>query len=141
VMMADLDHFKRVNDQYGHPAGDVVLRGVSEVLRQTLRAPDVAGRYGGEELLVILPQTDAQGAAQMAERWRQAVEVSSFRAPDGRNVGVTVSIGVASFSADQASPDELVNSADEALYRAKHQGRNRVVVAPDPEPTAEGGGR
>jgi diguanylate cyclase (GGDEF)-like protein len=128
VMMADLDHFKHVNDKYGHPAGDAVLRGVSEVLRQTLRAPDVGGRYGGEEILVILPQTDRDGAAQMADRWRQQVEAASFRAPDGRSVGVTVSIGVASFDLAQAMPDELVAAADAALYRAKDAGRNRVEL-------------
>jgi len=126
VMMADLDHFKRVNDEYGHPAGDAVLRGVSEVLRQTLRAVDVAGRYGGEEVLVILPQTEAEGALQLAERWRQAIEAARFTAPDGRGVEVTVSIGVASFDPGHATADELVAAADEALYRAKHQGRNRV---------------
>ena len=129
VMMADLDHFKHVNDKYGHPAGDAVLRGVSEILRQTLRAVDVSGRYGGEEILVILPQTEMEGASQMADRWRQAIEAASFRAPDGRSVGVTVSIGVASFDQTHATAEELVAAADEALYRAKNSGRNRVEVA------------
>jgi len=128
VMMADLDHFKRVNDRYGHPAGDAVLRGVSEVLRQSLRAPDVAGRYGGEEILVILPQTDAGGAAQMAERWRDSVEKAAFASPDGQSIGVTVSIGVAAFDTAHASPEDLVSDADAALYRAKADGRNRVEV-------------
>jgi diguanylate cyclase (GGDEF)-like protein len=139
VMMADLDHFKRVNDQYGHPAGDAVLRGVSDVLRQTLRAPDVAGRYGGEELLVILPQTEAAGAAQMAERWREAVEKATFRSPDGQSVGVTVSIGVAAFDAAHASPEDLVSDADAALYRAKNGGRNRVETAEAAESAAAPG--
>jgi len=118
-----------VNDKYGHPAGDAVLRGVSDVLRNTVRAMDVSGRYGGEEILVILPQTELDGAEQMAERWRQAVEASAFRAPDGRNVGVTVSIGVAGFDPGHESAAELVAAADEALYRAKNQGRNRVALA------------
>jgi diguanylate cyclase (GGDEF)-like protein len=129
VMMADLDHFKHVNDKYGHPAGDAVLRGVCDVLRQTLRAPDVPGRWGGEEIIAILPQTEVQGASQMAERWRQAVEVATFRSPDGRGIGLTVSIGVASFDPAHATVDELVAAADEALYRAKNQGRNRVELA------------
>jgi len=129
LMMADLDHFKHVNDRYGHPAGDAVLRGVSEQLRSTLRASDVAGRWGGEEILAILPQTDAEGAVQLAERWRQTVEAASFRSPDGRDVGVTVSIGVAAFDPSHASADDLVGAADEALYRAKHHGRNRVERA------------
>ena len=139
VMMADLDHFKHVNDKYGHPAGDAVLRGVSEVLRQTLRAPDVAGRYGGEEMLVILPQTGVDGARQMAERWRQAVAQATFASPDGRSVGVTVSIGVASFDPSHATPDELVGAADEALYRAKNDGRNRVEAWLPAEPEASDG--
>jgi len=138
VMMADLDHFKLVNDEYGHPAGDAVLRGVSEVLRQTLRAPDVAGRYGGEEVLVILPQTELVGAVQMADRWRQQVEAESFRAPDGRSVAVTVSVGVASFHTSQAMPDELVSAADAALYRAKDFGRNRVEAAEPGDETRPG---
>jgi two-component system cell cycle response regulator len=129
VMMADLDHFKHVNDKYGHPAGDAVLRGVSEVLRQSLRASDVSGRYGGEEILVILPQTELDGAMQVANRWRQAVEAATFRAPDGRGVGVTVSIGVAIFDPSHTSAEDLVAAADEALYRAKHQGRNRVEAS------------
>ena len=129
VMMADLDHFKRVNDEYGHPAGDAVLRGVSEILRQTLRASDVAGRYGGEEILVVLPHTDVDGAKQLAERWREAVAHATFDSPDGREVEVTVSIGVASFDAEHASPEDLVTAADEALYAAKHGGRDRVVAA------------
>lgn len=129
VMMADLDHFKHVNDEYGHPAGDAVLRGVSETLRQTLRASDVAGRYGGEEILVILPHTDLEGGRQMAERWRQAVSETTFGSPDGRDIDVTVSIGVAAFHADQGTPEELVAAADEALYRAKNAGRNRVECA------------
>lgn len=131
VMMADLDHFKRVNDEFGHPAGDAVLRGVSEILRQTLRATDVPGRYGGEEILVILPHTDAPGALQLADRWRQAVKDARFASSDGRDIQVTVSIGVACFDGEQGSPEELVGAADEALYRAKHGGRDRVEVAPE----------
>ena len=106
-----------------------MLRGVSETLRDTLRASDVAGRYGGEEVLVILPHTDLEGAKQMAERWRQAVGTTPFGAPDGREIEVTVSIGVAAFDERQATPEELVAAADEALYRAKDGGRDRVEAA------------
>ena len=137
AMMADLDHFKNVNDKYGHPAGDAVLRGVADILRQKLRAPDVAGRYGGEELLVILPQTDQDGARQVAERWREAVESATFRSPDGQSVGVTVSIGVATFDPAHASPEDLVAAADTALYRAKNGGRNRTEVAEPESAVAE----
>jgi diguanylate cyclase (GGDEF)-like protein len=140
VMMADLDHFKRVNDEYGHPAGDAVLRGVSDTLRASLRVSDVAGRYGGEEILVILPQTEGDGARQLAERWRQAVREATFASPDGRDVRVTVSIGVASLDASHGSTEELVSAADAALYRAKNEGRDRVEVA-DAAPAGAKGGR
>jgi diguanylate cyclase (GGDEF)-like protein len=129
VMMADLDHFKRVNDRFGHPVGDTVLRRVSDLLRSLLRATDVAGRFGGEEFLVILPQTDRAGAVSLAERWRQSLELTPLEAPDGKRIRTTVSIGVAEFMAQMARPDELVSAADEALYSAKASGRNRIEVA------------
>ncbi|HTF36234.1 MAG TPA: diguanylate cyclase [Myxococcota bacterium] len=129
VMMADLDHFKRVNDRFGHPAGDTVLRRVSDLLRSLLRATDVAGRFGGEEFLVILPQTDRGGAVSLAERWRQSLELTALEAPDRKRIRTTVSIGVAEFMAQMARPDELVRAADEALYTAKANGRNRIEVA------------
>jgi diguanylate cyclase (GGDEF)-like protein len=126
VLMADLDHFKEVNDQHGHPTGDSVLRGVAEHLTGSLRATDTAGRWGGEELLVVLPQNDAEGGAVVAERWRAAVESAVFAAPAGRRVGVTISIGVAEYRSDHECPDDLVAAADRALYSAKQAGRNRV---------------
>ena len=129
VLMADLDHFKRVNDRFGHPVGDTVLRRVSDLLRSLLRATDVAGRFGGEEFLVILPQTDRVGAVSLAERWRQSLEHTALEAPDGKRIRTTVSIGVAEFMAQMARPDELVSAADEALYSAKAGGRNRTEVA------------
>lgn len=129
VMMADLDHFKRVNDRFGHPVGDSVLRRVSDLLRNLLRATDVAGRFGGEEFLVILPQTDRAGAVSLAERWRQSLELTALEAPDGKRIRTTVSIGVAEFMPQMARPDELVRAADEALYTAKANGRNRTEMA------------
>ncbi|HBZ68928.1 MAG TPA: diguanylate cyclase response regulator [Deltaproteobacteria bacterium] len=129
VMMADLDHFKRVNDRFGHPVGDTVLRRVSDLLRGLLRATDVAGRFGGEEFLVILPQTDREGAVTLAERWRQSLELTALEAPGTKRIRTTVSIGVAEFMAQMARADELVRAADEALYTAKANGRNRVEVA------------
>jgi len=136
LIMADLDHFKEVNDRYGHPAGDAVLRGVSELLLSAIRATDVAARYGGEEVLVVLPQNDAEGAGILAERWRAAVENNAFVAPDGRLISVTLSVGVAAYDAACETPEDLVAAADRALYAAKQAGRNRVsldsseVVAP-----------
>jgi diguanylate cyclase (GGDEF)-like protein len=128
IIMADLDQFKEVNDRFGHPGGDAVLRGVSDLLRAELRATDVAGRYGGEELIVLFPQNLSDGAAVMAERWRERVEATSFELPDGRQAGVTVSIGVAGYEEGFETPYDLVAAADSALYLAKQKGRNRVEL-------------
>jgi len=129
VMMADLDRFKQVNDTYGHPAGDAVLRGVSALLLSQLRATDVAGRYGGEELLVVLAQSELEGAALLAERWREAVESTPFDCGEGQRVATKISIGLAAYDPEMKSPDDLVAAADAALYRAKQNGRNRVETA------------
>jgi diguanylate cyclase (GGDEF)-like protein len=128
VFMADLDNFKAVNDEYGHPGGDAVLRAVSEQLLSTLRATDVAGRFGGEELLAVLPQNTAQGAAVVAERWRADMENTAFVAPDGRLISATISIGVADHRGSFEGPDDLIAAADKVLYVAKQKGRNRTEV-------------
>jgi diguanylate cyclase (GGDEF)-like protein len=127
VLMIDIDHFKRVNDQYGHPGGDVVLRGVAQLLSEQLRATDLAGRYGGEEMAVAM-QADLPGARLVAERYRQAVEEAVFQSPDGRDVQVTVSIGIGELEEGMESADQVLEHADRALYRAKDGGRNRVEV-------------
>ena len=128
ILMADLDHFKEVNDRFGHPGGDAVLRGVAELLLSELRATDVAGRYGGEELVVLLPHNSPDGAEVMAERWRACVENASFELPDGRDATVTVSIGIAGFEETFETPYDLVAAADSALYLAKQKGRNRIEM-------------
>jgi diguanylate cyclase (GGDEF)-like protein len=128
ILMADLDHFKEVNDRFGHPGGDAVLRGVANMLLSELRATDVAGRYGGEELIVLLPQNSPDGAEVMAERWRSHVEGTSFELPDGRDATVTVSIGIAGFEEAFETPYDLVAAADSALYLAKQKGRNRIEL-------------
>jgi len=128
VIMADLDQFKAVNDTFGHPGGDAVLRGVSQLLLDETRATDVAGRYGGEELIVLLPQNTAEGAQVVAERWRSQVEEAAFELPDGRNVKVTVSIGIADLEARFETPYDFVAAADSALYLAKQKGRNRIEL-------------
>jgi diguanylate cyclase (GGDEF)-like protein len=128
LIMADLDHFKQVNDSYGHPAGDAVLRGVSEILLSAIRATDVAARYGGEELLVVMPQNDTEGARFLGERWRAAVENNAFVSPDGRLISVTISVGIAAFEEGLETPEDLLAAADRALYVAKQAGRNRVEV-------------
>jgi diguanylate cyclase (GGDEF)-like protein len=127
VIMMDVDHFKTFNDAHGHPAGDLVLQNVAEVLRLNVRATDSAYRYGGEEFLVVLRETDEAGAGMLAERLRAAMERTLARQPAGR--GVTASFGVAQYGESRALPGPLVEAADRALYRAKHAGRNRVVVA------------
>lgn len=128
VVMADLDYFKLVNDSYGHAVGDSVLRGTADVLRENLRATDVAARWGGEEFLVVLPEADLQGASLWAERWREDIERHEFEEPDGKKLKITISIGVATFNDDMDNQGVLIDAADKALYRAKEAGRNRVVV-------------
>jgi two-component system, cell cycle response regulator len=140
VLMVDLDHFKQLNDSEGHPAGDAVLREVGRRIRTTLRAEDVAGRWGGEEFQVLLPFTDETGAAVLAERLRDAIAAVQFEVGDGRRVAVTASIGVASRADGEA---DIVGRADRALYAAKAEGRNCVRMAGgatlDPAPLAVSG--
>ncbi|MBJ7312525.1 diguanylate cyclase [Rugamonas sp. CCM 8940] len=128
VILLDLDHFKRVNDTYGHDTGDLLLRKVGEVLRNSIRAVDVACRFGGEELVVILPDCDLAAAVQRAEAIRAAVAGIDIRAK-GQLVTVTASIGVATSSGQSDEADALMRCADAALYTAKQSGRNRVVSA------------
>jgi diguanylate cyclase (GGDEF)-like protein len=125
VIMLDLDWFKQVNDSLGHVAGDELLCAVATLCQSTLRAEDVFARFGGEEFVIVAPNTDASEAMLLAERVRQAVERARFEATGGARV--TASLGVA--SAGQGSLDELLKSADEAMYAAKQAGRNRVVMA------------
>ncbi|MDR6765043.1 diguanylate cyclase (GGDEF)-like protein [Acidovorax delafieldii] len=132
LMMVDIDHFKDVNDQYGHPAGDRVLCSVVNVLRQRVRAQDLVGRYGGEEFMVLLPDTGLTGAEQLARELCKAVEESRCPADGvpGPGIAVTVSIGVFGGRLESGdSWDMLIAAADRALYQAKNNGRNRVEVA------------
>lgn len=129
VLMVDLDHFKRVNDDYGHQAGDEVLRQVAELIRRNLRASDVAGRYGGEEFLIILSaRSSGDGGLVFAERLRMGVEDMSCADAAGNQFCVTLSAGVSTLRADHRNIDALVSEADVALYRAKGLGRNRIVL-------------
>jgi diguanylate cyclase (GGDEF)-like protein len=128
VAMLDLDHFKLVNDTYGHQAGDRVLQQIAELLRQSARDIDRLGRYGGEEFIALLPSTDSEGGAIFVERVRTAVERHAFTIDGERPLRMTVSAGVATYPNDRILNTEmLVRSADEALYAAKARGRNRVV--------------
>jgi diguanylate cyclase (GGDEF)-like protein len=135
LVMFDLDHFKTFNDTFGHEAGDAVLREMGASLARTARAEDISCRFGGEEFLLILPGTSLDGARTRAERVRsQARKLAVMH--QGKPVGtITVSLGVAAFPAHGSSAKELIASVDAALYRAKREGRDRVVVAE----TAESG--
>lgn len=125
LLMLDIDHFKRVNDTHGHQAGDVIIKGLSDLLGRQARAIDRVCRYGGEEIMMILPEIDIEAAADIAERLRAAVEAQPFDVNRGAPIRITVSIGVASWpQADSAQA--LVAAADAALYAAKNAGRNRV---------------
>lgn len=126
LLVVDIDWFKQVNDRHGHTVGDAVLRSVAHVMSNVLRSDDLLFRYGGEEFVVLLRGTRQEGAVVLAERIRTAVE-AAVCVYEGKNIGVTVSIGVASLR--EEGGDKLFDRADHALYEAKQQGRNRVVVA------------
>jgi len=128
VVMVDLDHFKRLNDTHGHAAGDTVLRQVAQRLAENIRAVDIVGRFGGEEFLLVLPETDADAAATLAEKLRRVVAGTPLRLPDGQEVTVTLSAGVAGGPGEVLRPEHLVRDADAALYSAKALGRNTVYV-------------
>ncbi|HYF77092.1 MAG TPA: sensor domain-containing diguanylate cyclase [Symbiobacteriaceae bacterium] len=131
LFMVDLDFFKRCNDTYGHPTGDVVLEQLARLLRESCRADDQVFRYGGEEFTIILPGTTDADALRVAERIRERVAQHSFLTRSGRRLDwpVTVSIGVASYPRDGLSEVDLLIAADRAMYAAKARGRNRVVSA------------
>jgi diguanylate cyclase (GGDEF)-like protein len=127
LLLTDIDHFKKVNDTYGHPTGDVVLKGVAQVVRDCVRKVDVAARYGGEEFAVVLEGTDLQGARQLAERIRQEVGKQVFQSEKGP-FSCTLSLGIAVYPDDGKDAKTLIADADQALYHAKHSGRNRAVA-------------
>ena len=128
VLLLDLDHFKRVNDEYGHSAGDAVLRHLAALMRDSQRKIDMAGRVGGEEFAILLPGTELDAAAVFAERLRQRIEESPVLLEDGRSLVVTASIGIASMCGADAAGEAALSRADQALYRAKRGGRNRVEL-------------
>jgi diguanylate cyclase (GGDEF)-like protein len=129
ALMIDVDDFKRFNDTFGHPVGDLLLRSLATVLTSSTRMVDSVGRYGGEEFMVILPETGKDDACRLAERIRVAVTSQAYVKAAGESVGRTVSIGVAAFPEDALNAADLIQRADEALYSAKHGGKNRVCCA------------
>jgi diguanylate cyclase (GGDEF)-like protein len=126
VLIVDIDHFKNVNDEHGHLAGDAVLREVAARLQQAMRTEDALGRWGGEEFLAVLTDTPPEGVRVMAERLRQVVAAAPFTLDDGSQIRVTVSVGHTNGREDA---EVLVHRADDALYVAKAEGRNRVASA------------
>jgi diguanylate cyclase (GGDEF)-like protein len=140
LLLLDIDHFKKVNDDHGHPAGDLVLKGIGEILKKSVRNVDVAARYGGEEMVILLPHTRDAQAVILAERIRRKIEDFPFPAdaPSGSGIPLrcTVSIGIAGTTPECAKAGQLLEMADTAMYRAKQDGRNRTVVFPCLEETA-----
>ncbi|KQN74140.1 PleD family two-component system response regulator [Devosia sp. Leaf64] len=128
VMILDIDHFKSVNDTYGHDAGDVVLKEFSARMKRNIRGVDLACRFGGEEFVVLMPDTDVLNAELVAERVRQAIAEKSFAIKGQRPLTVTVSVGVSFNETLADTPESLIKRADLALYRAKREGRNRVIL-------------
>jgi len=135
IIMADIDHFKRVNDEHGHQAGDRVLQEFSRRLMKPARPYDFLGRYGGEEFIACLPNTSEEQARSIAERLRRGVEETAISRSDDANIPITASFGTASYRAETGNDDvdRLIKRADDALYKAKREGRNRVCAWQDGE--------
>lgn len=127
LVMFDIDHFKKINDTYGHPAGDAVIQQAADLLRQCTRDADIVGRYGGEEFVVLLPDTDSEGAVNFAERLRQLIEAHEV-VYESHRIRFTVSLGVADLSIPTSGYAQLIERADTALYASKSAGRNRATV-------------
>ncbi|WP_079679728.1 diguanylate cyclase [Planktothrix sp. PCC 11201] len=128
ILIADIDYFKQFNDNFGHKAGDIVLKLVSQAVQSVMRTSDLAYRYGGEELVFILPNTNIEVAEIIAEEIRQKIKNLQYEYSYNFLTGVTISIGVAGFPEHTQSCDDLLQFADRALYQAKAQGRDQVVV-------------
>ena len=128
LILIDIDHFKQFNDTWGHQVGDLVLREVAQLIRSNCRDSDVVARYGGEEMVIIMPSTNMPYAEEVAERTRANIEQHRI-VHDGHELTVTISLGLAMLEPDVADKDELIRRADDALYRSKENGRNQVTVA------------
>ena len=130
VMMIDVDHFKSINDQFGHPVGDQALKAIAEMLRNRTRVFDTVARYGGEEFVVVMPGAGGAEVEAAAERLRAAIDDMAFSPLPGTVLHITISIGLAFCEASNVAPETLLKTADHAMYQAKNSGRNRVVAAP-----------
>ncbi len=130
LMLLDIDKFKSVNDRFGHDVGDLVIKAVAHICQSTKRQPDVLARLGGEEFVLLLPETDETSAETAAERLRKSVQDHPLTLPDGTTLQVTISVGIADAALSMSSFEVLLKRADEALYEAKRSGRNKIVRAP-----------
>ena len=129
ILMIDIDHFKRLNDTFGHEAGDAVLRELAKLFRAHLRAEDIASRYGGEEFMLILPETDLVAASECAKRLIEAIHAMQVQHYGQTLRDITLSVGLACFPQHSNTEDALMRAADGALYRAKEKGRDRIETA------------
>jgi len=136
VAFVDIDHFKNVNDTYGHAAGDLVLRAVAQTLKANLRASDQVGRYGGEEFMLLLTETDVEEGANLTEKLRNLVARQKVAIADGQELSVTISIGIAGGKGGMLRSDDLVRDADAAMYSAKSLGRNQTYIFAEPDEDA-----
>lgn len=137
IIFLDADNFKHYNDRNGHPAGDVLLKGLAALFKTQVRGTDTLARYGGEEFVVLCPEVGVEGAAVVAERMRTAVCTQTFPHAEAQPLGcVSISIGVASFPADGKTAEEILKAADEGVYHSKKSGRNRVTTATQLKTTA-----
>ena len=126
MIILDIDFFKKFNDTYGHQSGDAVLRQVAQTLKRSVRATDIACRYGGEEMSIILPNTGKNVAHSTAEKICERVSSNKFKLQGDKEVSVTISLGVSTYPQDGQTPSELIEAADKRLYNAKNNGRNQV---------------
>ncbi|MEL6544445.1 MAG: GGDEF domain-containing protein, partial [Myxococcota bacterium] len=133
LILTDIDHFKSINDTYGHPVGDLVLKRVARLLEEGARKTDVVARYGGEEFAVLMEETDTDDAYSIAERIRESIQAETFRSENG-SFQCTLSLGVTTYPEDGATKAEIIERADQNLYEAKHGGRNRTVVSQSRRP-------
>jgi diguanylate cyclase (GGDEF)-like protein len=132
LMILDIDHFKKFNDTYGHQTGDEVIKIVARTIKASVREEDIPARYGGEEMLVLMPETDTEGAHKMAERVREAIQAAALPGPTGEALQVTVSVGVGTWPLHAEDADGLIEVADKALYQSKQGGRNRTTIWAEP---------
>jgi diguanylate cyclase (GGDEF)-like protein len=128
IAIADIDDFKKVNDDHGHAGGDLVLQALADLLAKGLRKADVIGRYGGEEFVIIMPETPRELASPVVERLRREIAGEKISLPAGRDVSISVSFGMAVFPEDGGSQVDLLIAADDRLYKAKREGKNRTVA-------------